>query len=220
MLYNRASADPDGQAVERAQEATCTGTKAKPVKWAGPDIPDFPATKDRRTPAKPGASGIDAHCGQRSRSSCSSTGARRLFVTRHAQGRPPCPRTTSRWNRSCECASTGSRTIRALRNGIAPTMQYNGSGQSPTSPTCLHDLSAHRAVGYHDALRAVARRTAAGAFCRDRSGARRDQGHSQRRVGHRRHETRRDRSARARQRTYAAATPGQRPPRPSGRHSV
>jgi formate dehydrogenase major subunit len=61
MLYNRASADADGKPWSERKKYMYWDEAAK--KWAGPDIPDFPATKDPRTPRKPGATGIDAHAG-------------------------------------------------------------------------------------------------------------------------------------------------------------
>ena len=61
MLYNRASADADGKPWSERKKYMYWDEAAK--KWAGPDIPDFPATKDPRTPGKPGATGVDAHAG-------------------------------------------------------------------------------------------------------------------------------------------------------------
>jgi formate dehydrogenase major subunit len=61
MLYNRASADPDGKPW--SERKTYMQWDEQQKKWTGPDIPDFPATKSPHEPAKPGASGIDAHSG-------------------------------------------------------------------------------------------------------------------------------------------------------------
>ncbi len=61
MLYNRASADPDGKPWSERKKYMYWDDEAK--KWAGPDVPDFPLKKDPRTPGKPGATGIDAHAG-------------------------------------------------------------------------------------------------------------------------------------------------------------
>ncbi len=61
MLYNRASADPDGKPWSERKKYMYWDDAAQ--KWAGPDIPDFPATKDPHTAGKPGATGIDAHAG-------------------------------------------------------------------------------------------------------------------------------------------------------------
>ena len=74
ILYNRASADPHGQAVERAQGATSGGTKPGDAgEWTGHDVPDFEKTKppSYRPPE-------DATASRRSpattRSSCRATG--------------------------------------------------------------------------------------------------------------------------------------------------
>jgi formate dehydrogenase major subunit len=61
MLYNRASADPDGKPWSERKAYMYWDEDAK--RWAGPDVPDFPATKSPHEPAKPGASGVDAHSG-------------------------------------------------------------------------------------------------------------------------------------------------------------
>ena len=61
MLYNRASADAAGKPWSERKKYMYWDEEAK--KWAGPDIPDFPAVKAPTTPAKPGAVGIDAHAG-------------------------------------------------------------------------------------------------------------------------------------------------------------
>jgi formate dehydrogenase major subunit len=61
MLYNRASADPDGKPWSERKKYMFWNEAAG--KWDGPDVPDFPATKSPREPAKPGAAGIDAHSG-------------------------------------------------------------------------------------------------------------------------------------------------------------
>jgi len=61
MLYNRASADPDGKPWSERKKYMYWDEDAK--KWAGPDVPDFPIGKSPHEPAKPGASGLDAHSG-------------------------------------------------------------------------------------------------------------------------------------------------------------
>jgi formate dehydrogenase major subunit len=61
MLYNRASADADGKPwSERKRYMSWDETEKK---WVGPDVPDFPVGKSPHEPAKPGASGMDAHSG-------------------------------------------------------------------------------------------------------------------------------------------------------------
>jgi formate dehydrogenase major subunit len=59
LLYNRASADPDGKPwSERKKWVWWDGAK-----WTGYDVPDFAATKAPTTAAKPGGIGLDAHSG-------------------------------------------------------------------------------------------------------------------------------------------------------------
>jgi formate dehydrogenase major subunit len=59
LLYNRASADPDGKPwSERKKWVWWDGAK-----WAGYDVPDFAGTKAPNAPAKPGGIGLDALSG-------------------------------------------------------------------------------------------------------------------------------------------------------------
>jgi formate dehydrogenase major subunit len=61
MLYNRASADADGNPWSERKRYMAWDAERK--MWTGPDIPDFPPHKAPDEPAKPGAAGIDAHSG-------------------------------------------------------------------------------------------------------------------------------------------------------------
>ena len=61
MLYNRASADPDGKPWSERKRYMAWDEEQH--RWTGPDIPDFPVDKSPHEPAKPGADGIDAHSG-------------------------------------------------------------------------------------------------------------------------------------------------------------
>lgn len=68
ILYNRASADPDGKPWSERKKYIWwdpehdngNGTKGR---WVGYDIPDFPETKPPTTKAKRDATGMDAHSG-------------------------------------------------------------------------------------------------------------------------------------------------------------
>ncbi len=61
ILYNRASADPSGRPWSERKKYVWWDEEQS--KWTGEDVPDFPATKDPETPAKPGAGGMDALSG-------------------------------------------------------------------------------------------------------------------------------------------------------------
>ena len=61
MLYNRASADPDGKPwSERKQYVWWDEGRGE---WTGVDVPDFPKNKAPDVPANPDGSGMDAHSG-------------------------------------------------------------------------------------------------------------------------------------------------------------
>jgi formate dehydrogenase major subunit len=60
-LYNRASADPDGNPWSERKKYVWWDADAK--KWTGVDVPDFPLTKAPDTPANPDALGMDFHSG-------------------------------------------------------------------------------------------------------------------------------------------------------------
>lgn len=61
MLYNRASADPDGNPWSELKKYVWWD--AQRGEWTGVDVPDFPKAKAPSTPANPSGSGLDAHSG-------------------------------------------------------------------------------------------------------------------------------------------------------------
>ncbi len=61
ILYNRASADPDGRPWSERKRLIWWDAAAE--RWAGRDTPDFPATKPPDYQPTPGATGLDAHSG-------------------------------------------------------------------------------------------------------------------------------------------------------------
>lgn len=61
MLYNRASADPDGKPWSERKKYVWWDEQAG--EWTGVDVPDFAKTKAPNTPATAGASGMTAHSG-------------------------------------------------------------------------------------------------------------------------------------------------------------
>ena len=58
IMYNRASADPEGKPWSERKKWVWWDAEAK--KWAGYDVPDYIATKPPTDKAKPGAAGMDA----------------------------------------------------------------------------------------------------------------------------------------------------------------
>jgi formate dehydrogenase major subunit len=58
VMYNRASADPEGKPWSERKKWVWWDAEKK--RWAGYDVPDFPATKPPTDKAKPGAAGMDA----------------------------------------------------------------------------------------------------------------------------------------------------------------
>jgi formate dehydrogenase major subunit len=61
MLYNRASADPDGKPWSERKKYLYWDEETQ--RWAGPDVPDFEATKPPHYRPEPGATGMDAIAG-------------------------------------------------------------------------------------------------------------------------------------------------------------
>jgi formate dehydrogenase major subunit len=61
LLYNRASADPEGKPWSERKKYMYWDEEAG--RWAGPDVPDFPVDKPPSYVAPPGAEGMDAISG-------------------------------------------------------------------------------------------------------------------------------------------------------------
>jgi formate dehydrogenase major subunit len=61
ILYNRASADPQGRPWSERKKYIWWDEAEK--KWTGYDIPDFPVSKSPDFRPEPGATGMDAHSG-------------------------------------------------------------------------------------------------------------------------------------------------------------
>jgi formate dehydrogenase major subunit len=61
ILYNRASARPDGTPWSERKKYVHWDTASS--KWLGPDVPDFPVAKPPTAPAKPGTLGLDSQSG-------------------------------------------------------------------------------------------------------------------------------------------------------------
>jgi formate dehydrogenase major subunit len=61
ILYNRASADPDGRPWSERKKLIWWDVARG--RWTGDDVPDFPIDKAPDTPARPDGLGLDAHSG-------------------------------------------------------------------------------------------------------------------------------------------------------------
>ena len=61
ILYNRASADPQGRPWSERKKYIWWDAEQK--KWTGYDVPDFPLTKAPDTPGNPEGTALDAHSG-------------------------------------------------------------------------------------------------------------------------------------------------------------
>ena len=154
------------QAVERAQEVHVVGRRGEEV--GRPRRSGFPGRQSAATRRRNRARAASTRTPAAIRSSCSSTAARRSSSAGTLKDGPFPAHYEPVESVVRKPASTGSRTIRRCANGTATTTAYNGA-ENPRLPVRADDLSADRAVGHHDALRAVACRIAAGAVRRDRS---------------------------------------------------
>ncbi len=103
ILYNRASADPQGRPWSERKQYIWWDPAQK--KWTGEDIPDFPVGKAPDYTPPPGALGMDAIAGSDPFIMKPS-----LCPGGCAMGR--CPRITRRLSHRCTTRSTGSRVTR------------------------------------------------------------------------------------------------------------
>ena len=146
ILYNRASADPDGQAVVGAQALRLVGRRAR----AG-----GPASATRRTSRPTKAPGLRAagrtprgwrRSRATSRSSCTPTGAAGC-TRRPGSSTDRCRPTTSRRSRRSRTRSTPSSRTRPARSSTGPrtrTTRRRRAGRRGV-PVRAHDLPADRA---------------------------------------------------------------------------
>jgi formate dehydrogenase major subunit len=77
VLYNRASADPDGRPWSERKRYVWWDEAAH--RWSGKDVPDFPADKSPRYQPPPDAKGMSAHAGT-APFSMNAEGLARLFT--------------------------------------------------------------------------------------------------------------------------------------------
>ena len=112
ILYNRASADPDGKPW--SERKAYVWWDAEAGKWTGHDVPDFPATRPPSYRPPEGATGVDAISGIDA-FIMQNDGKAWLFAPR-AWSTGRCPRTTSRRSRRSPTRCTASSAIRSGRS--------------------------------------------------------------------------------------------------------
>ena len=204
VLYNRASADPAGQAVERAQEARLVG-RGRPALGGRrhPRLPRRPAARPR---AAAGRGRRPPRCAATTRSCSRPTGRRGCSrPTGVVDGPLPThyePDESPVRNRAARAAGEPDPHGGTDTGTTRPTPR-----QSEVFPYRAHLVPAHRAlhVGGHDAHAAVPGRAAARAVRRGVAAAGRTARADARAVVPRRHEPHGGAGARGRHRTDPAA---------------
>ncbi len=134
ILYNRASADPDGKPW--SERKAYVWWDAEAGKWTGHDVPDFPVT---RPPSyrPPRARAASTPSPVSTRSSCKTT-ARRGYTPRPGWSTARCPRTTSRRSRRSATRCTASSATRSGRSSGTRRTRCSQAAPNPArrcSPT-------------------------------------------------------------------------------------
>jgi len=122
VLYNRASADLEGQAVERAQEAHLVGRRERRVDRRR--RPDFPKTTPRATCHRSGACGAD--------------GAARRRPVHHAGGREGLALRAARADRRPDAHALRAARVTGRKRALRPAGQPDPEGlraaDNPSNP--------------------------------------------------------------------------------------
>ena len=195
ILYNRASADPDGKPW--SERKALVWWDAEQGKWTGHDVPDFvpdkaPGYRPPEDATGPGGAGRAP-----TRSSCRPT-ARRGCTRRPGWSTGRCPPTTSRRTRRCptRCTRQQRNPARQVTAFAHPDNRFQPSNGSPGVggvPLRGHHLPADRAPhrGRDEPLAAVPVGAAAGVLLRGVARARRRARPRAPRLGHDRHRAQR-----------------------------
>ena len=209
ILYNRASADPDGRPW--SERKAYVWWDADDGKWTGHDVPDFVADRapsyepPENAKAEDALSGVDPFIMQ-------SDGKAWLYAPRGLLDGPlPThyePHESPFDNPLYSQQANPARQVFPRRENLA-----NPSGSTPGAevfPLRRHDVPPHRASHRRrdEPVAALPRRAAARVLLRNLTGARRRAGARAPRLGHRRHSTYRRRGPRAGDRTDASAAGG------------
>ena len=151
ILYNRASADPDGQAVERAQGLRLVGPGEG--RGGGVDRARRPRLREDEGAVLPGARGrprASRPSRASTRSSCRATGRVRS-TCRRASSTDRCPPTTSRSSRRSATRSTGSRPTRRASSTDRNDNQLNPAPPEEHSDVFPFVFTTSRLTEHHTA---------------------------------------------------------------------
>ena len=220
VLYNRASADPDGKPW--SERKALVWWDSEQGRWVGHDTPDFKADKAPTYVPPKDAKGPEALSGSEP-FIMQGDGRGWLYAPAGLADGPLPTHYEPQDSPVRERALQPARQPRAQdlpppQQPLPPQRRRKGRGRVPL---CRHHLPPHRALHRrrHDPLVALPRRATARVLLRGLTRARRRAPARARRLGDDRHRPRRDRGARARHRAHDPA-PGPRPHRPPDRHAL
>ena len=142
VLYNRASADPAGTAVERAQEAGLVG-RGRPA-LGGRRHPRLPRRPAARITCRRRTRSARPRCAATTRSCCRPT-ARRGCSRPTGWSTARCRRTTSPTSRRCATRCTGRGRARPAGATARARQPGQPGGRQHGVPVRAHRVPAHRA---------------------------------------------------------------------------
>ena len=148
VLYNRASADPDGKPW--SERKALVWWDEEQGKWTGHDIPDFVGRPAAVLPAAARAPPGWPRSPASTRSSCRRT-ARPGCSPRPAWWTARCPRTTSRRNPRCPTCSTAQQHNPVREIITDPQDRFQPSGAEPGSEIFPYVTTTYRLTEHHTA---------------------------------------------------------------------